>query len=84
MKKYDTAYEAGYEALAAMIIKYAIYDYKKARLSGNLAEVANLQKFFRSEYCHNICKCSGEKMIQMTEELCEETKKKRAERKRKK
>lgn len=84
MKKYDTAYEAGYEALAAMIIKYAIYDYKKARLSGNLAEVANLQKFLRSEYCHNICKCSGEKLIQMTEELCEETKRKRAERKRKK
>ena len=80
MKKYDTVNEA----LAAMIIKYAIYDYKKARLSGNLAEVANLQKFFRSEYCHNICKCSGEKLIQMTEELCEEIKRKRAERKRKK
>ena len=84
MKKYDTVNEAGYEALAAMIIKYAIYDYKKARLSGNLAEVAYLQSFFRSEYCHNICKCSGEKLIQMTEELCEEIKKKRAERKRKK
>lgn len=84
MKKYDTVYEAGYEALAAMIIKYAIYDYKKARLSGNLAEVAYLQKFFRSEYCRIICKCSGEKLIQMTEELCEETKRKRAERKRKK
>lgn len=84
MKKYDTVNEAGYEALAAMIIKYAIYDYKKARLSGNLAEVAQLQKFFRSEFCHNICKCSGEKLIQMTEELCEETKRKRAERKRKK
>lgn len=84
MKKYDTVYEAGYEALAAMIIKYAIYDYKKARLSGNLAEVAYLQRFFRSEYCRNICKCSGEKLIQMTEELCEETKRKRAERKRKK
>lgn len=84
MKKYDTVNEAGYEALAAMIIKYAIYDYKKARLSGNLAEVAYLQRFFRSEFCHNICKCSGEKLIQMTEELCEETKRKRAERKRKK
>lgn len=84
MKKYDTVNEAGYEALAAMIIKYAIYDYKKARLSGNLAEVAHLQRFFRSEYCRNICKCSGEKLIQMTEELCEETKRKRAERKRKK
>ena len=84
MKKYDTVNEAGYEALAAMIIKQAVYDYKKARLSGNLAEVAYLQKFFRSEFYHNICKCSGEKLIQMTEELCEETKRKRAERKRKK
>ena len=47
MKKYDTAYEAGYEALAAMIIKYAIYDYKKSQIKWQLGRSGKPSKVFQ-------------------------------------
>ena len=72
---------AGYDVLAAEIIKLAMQDYKDAKRRNDPSTVLALQRFFRSEWCQLLCNVDGEVLIEACEKKCERLKMKREKRK---
>lgn len=66
--------EAGYEVLAAEIVKLAMQDYKKAKRINDPSGILALQRFFRSEWCQLLCSVDGELLIEACDKECERIK----------
>lgn len=53
----------GYEGIAYSIVKLAIKDYKEALRKRDLIEIDNLERFFRSQWCYELCSIDGQWII---------------------
>ena len=69
--------EAGYNVLATEIVHAALDDYIRAKREGREGAVLALQRWFRSEWCHQLCGIDGDVLVAAVEKKCEMLKSKR-------